>query len=71
MWKEAKSQAGAASREVEGMADSYFKSMGSDNRLDINKFSAILTKEQEDFFTPTPYTHPATVYMMNSVLIVL
>ncbi|KAG6393065.1 hypothetical protein SASPL_147295 [Salvia splendens] len=67
MWEEAKSKAGAASPAVEGMAVSYFKSMGSDNRVDIKKFSSTLTKQQEEFLTPAPDSDPATNYMKNTL----
>ncbi|KAG6394869.1 hypothetical protein SASPL_145459 [Salvia splendens] len=68
MWEEAKCQAGTASPAVEGMADNYFKSMGSNNRIDIKKFSSTLTKQQEKFLTPRPDSEPETNYMKNTVV---
>ena len=67
MWEEAKCQAGAASPDVEGMADNYFKSMGSNNRVDIKKFSSTLTKQQEEFLTPRPDSEQETNVMKNMV----
>ncbi|KAL1536166.1 hypothetical protein AAHA92_28857 [Salvia divinorum] len=67
MWEEAKFQVGAASPAVEGMADNYFKSMGSNNCVDIKKFSSTLTKQQEEFLTPTPDSDHATNYMKNAL----
>ncbi|XP_047949483.1 uncharacterized protein LOC125195369 [Salvia hispanica] len=61
LWEKEKKSASPA---LVALADNYFKSMGPNNELDIKKFST-LTKQQEQFLTPTPHSIPATNYMKN------